>query len=320
VTIPAPPRKIYPPTISGQAAPGQTLTASPGTWSGTRPLAYTYQWQRCDAAGANCVGIAGATRQTYAVVPTDLGHRLVLVVTARNTAGSASAVSQPTAVVADTTPPGIPSFSQPANASQRQVRVAVAWSSTDAGTGVASYDIRFRSAPYNGGFGVETPWHSGTSARSAVFVGSPGTTYCFSARAHDRAGNVSAWSTETCTALPVDDRALAAASGTWLRGSASGYYRGTYSASATAGTALLLRGIQARRLALLATRCPVCGTVQIFWNGTLLKRVSLRTPAFAKKQLVPLGSFASVKTGTVRIRVSSSHQPVQIDGLVADHA
>jgi hypothetical protein len=315
-----PPSNTSPPTISGSAAPAQTLTASPGTWSGTPPLTYAYQWLRCDAAGVNCASIAGATRQAYTVVPADIAHRLVVVVTARNAAGSASASSEPTALVADTAPPTIPSFSKPAQRFQRQVRFSVAWSSTDTGTGVANYDTRYRSARYDGDFGVETAWQSATSAPSAGFTGSPGTTYCFSARARDQAGNVSDWSAETCTALPVDDRALAAASGTWLRRSADGYYRRTYSTAARKGSALVLRGVQVRRLALLATRCPTCGTVQILWNGTLLKQVSLAAATLEKKRLLALGPFPSLQEGTVRMRVSSSGRPVQIDGLAASRA
>jgi GH25 family lysozyme M1 (1,4-beta-N-acetylmuramidase) len=320
VTIPAPPRNISAPTISGTAAAGQTLTASHGTWSGTQPLTYTYQWQRCDAAGASCASIASAASQTYAVSSADIGHRLVVVVTARNAAGSASAASSPTAVVADTTPPTLPAFSQPARRFQRQIRFAVAWSSTDSGSGVASYDVRYRSARYDGGFGAETAWQTATSATSAAFTGSPGTTYCFSARARDRSGNVSAWSGETCTELPVDDRTLAAVSGTWLRSSGDGYYRRTYSAAARSGAALVLRGVAARRLALLGTRCAACGTVDVFWNGTLLKQISLTAPTLAKKQLIGLGSFPAIETGTVRIRVVSSGRPVQIDGLGATPA
>jgi hypothetical protein len=120
--------------------------------------------------------------------------------------------------------------------------------------------------------------------------------------------------------LPVDDRTLAAASGTWLRRSADGYYRRTYSTAAREGAALVLRGVQGRRLALLATRCPTCGTVQIFWDGTLLKQVSLAAPTPEKKRLLALGPFASLREGTVRMRVSSSGRPVQIDGLAVSRA
>src|SRR5262249_50916181 len=246
---------------------------------------------------------------SYTVAPADIGQRLVVVVTARNSAGTTSAASVPTAIVTDTTPPTIPVFSTPDHRFQRQVRFAVAWTASAAGTRVGSYDIRYRSAPYNGAFGVETAWLSSPSATNATFVGSPGTTYCFSARASDRAGNVSGWSNETCTALPVDDRTLAVASGPGARRVAAGYYNGTYSSSAKAGAGLVLHNIETRRLALLATRCPSCGTVQVFWNGRLLKAVTLTAPTLQKRQLVALGSFSSVQTGTATVRVSSSGRP-----------
>ena len=44
---------------------GETLTADPGTWTGTGPLDYTYQWQRCDFIGKDCEVITGATDATY---------------------------------------------------------------------------------------------------------------------------------------------------------------------------------------------------------------------------------------------------------------
>ncbi len=87
------------PTISGQAVIGSTLTADPGTWSGTTPITYTYQWQRCGSGGNNCSGISGATQTTYKVQPADGDHTLRVRVTAKNVDGTRQASSAPTAVV-----------------------------------------------------------------------------------------------------------------------------------------------------------------------------------------------------------------------------
>src|SRR5436305_11442951 len=68
------------PTITGSAQPGQVLSADPGTWSGTAPISYAYQWRRCDASGTNCVDIAGASSQTYTAVAADSGSTLRVAV------------------------------------------------------------------------------------------------------------------------------------------------------------------------------------------------------------------------------------------------
>jgi hypothetical protein len=93
------PVNTAPPTISGSAVQGQTLTASPGTWSGTPAPTFTYQWQRCDSGGGNCVAILGATSPTYMLGVSDVGSTIRVVVTGTNSVGSAAASSAATAVV-----------------------------------------------------------------------------------------------------------------------------------------------------------------------------------------------------------------------------
>src|SRR5262249_48594676 len=68
---PAPPVNEAPPTITGTAQPGQTLTEAHGKWSNS-PTSYAYQWQQCDSAGSSCASISGATKQTYEVTPGDV--------------------------------------------------------------------------------------------------------------------------------------------------------------------------------------------------------------------------------------------------------
>ena len=99
VVQPVPPEVTSYPTVSGTAQEGQTLTAGLGTWSGTQPINYADQWQRCQSSGANCAPIAGATATTYTLTAADVGSRVEVSVTASNMGGSATASSPPTAVV-----------------------------------------------------------------------------------------------------------------------------------------------------------------------------------------------------------------------------
>jgi parallel beta helix pectate lyase-like protein/PASTA domain-containing protein len=96
---PQPPTNSAVPTIAGTPKPGQTLTAAPGTWNGTAPIAFAYQWNSCDGAGASCVALSSETTSTYLVSSSDAGSTFRVVVTASNVAGRASATSAATAVV-----------------------------------------------------------------------------------------------------------------------------------------------------------------------------------------------------------------------------
>lgn len=102
--LPSPaPANTAPPTISGNPIIGFSLVGSPGSWSvvnGAPSPTYTYQWQLCSSAGANCANIAEATDSTY-LVTGNLGATIRLQVTARNPYGSATATSTATRVVAD---------------------------------------------------------------------------------------------------------------------------------------------------------------------------------------------------------------------------
>jgi hypothetical protein len=85
------------PSVSGNPVEGGTLTASDGTWSGAP--AFSRSWLRCDADGANCTPIEGATSAAYTATAADVGWRLRVRVTATQ-GRSVSSDSEPTGVVA----------------------------------------------------------------------------------------------------------------------------------------------------------------------------------------------------------------------------
>ena len=97
----APPTNTALPTISGSGPPreGRQLTVTNGTWTGSQPMTFTYQWSRCDSSGGACVDLAGATSKTYTPTSSDVGSRLRATVTATNAGGVASATSNPTSAI-----------------------------------------------------------------------------------------------------------------------------------------------------------------------------------------------------------------------------
>jgi hypothetical protein len=85
-----PPEPVAAPVLSGRPAVGQSLSCSNGGWSGGS-LTFTYAWVR--DPGPEEGTIEGATASTYTVSSKDQGHTLACLVTAHNSAGTASAVS-----------------------------------------------------------------------------------------------------------------------------------------------------------------------------------------------------------------------------------
>jgi hypothetical protein len=91
-----PPRNHVSPTISGGIEVGSTLTTTDGTWFGSQPITFTYQWRICTPDGSDCNSIPGATGKTYVLQPSDYGSTIRIMIRGRNGAGVAFGVSNHT--------------------------------------------------------------------------------------------------------------------------------------------------------------------------------------------------------------------------------
>lgn len=82
------------PSITGTPESGETLTAAPGTWTGTPAPTFTYQWF------ADGESLAGQNGTTLPVVADYVGQDVSVLVTGTNATGSKSAMSAVVTVTA----------------------------------------------------------------------------------------------------------------------------------------------------------------------------------------------------------------------------
>ena len=139
------PANTSPPTITGAAQAGSSLSASTGAWSGS-PTAYAYQWKRCDPDGSLCGAISGATAPTYPLSSADVGSTLRVAVTAANAYGSSTATSAQSALVGAAPPasPAIATTSFSGSISAKQPSKAF---DLTVGDGSATATLSFNKAP-----------------------------------------------------------------------------------------------------------------------------------------------------------------------------
>ena len=134
-------------------------------------------------------------------------------------------------------------------------------------------------------------------------------THVFKAWATDGFGSADPSAASRTFTVPVNNTALTHSTG-WTKKTGTGYFRDTYSTSSKQGAALSLPVTGARRIALVATKAPGQGKVNIMLGQTLLKQVNLSSATTQKKQV-----FESVlpapRSGTVKLVVATSGKPVR---------
>jgi hypothetical protein len=226
---------------------------------------------------------------------------------------TATATATATLPTFDTVAPTA-SFTGPTRSTILTSSTVVSWRGSD-NVGVASFDVRYRKAAWNGQLGgfIAPSSLQATTAHSTVVALAAGSLYCFSVRARDAAGNVSGFGAQRCTARPLDDRALEA-SGKWAKTKGKVYYSGTVSASKAKGATLTRKGALAGRMALVASTGKGFGKVGVLYNAKLVKTVNLSAKGTHNEVVIALPRLA--KAGTVQLKVLSSGKTVRVDGLL----
>jgi hypothetical protein len=223
---PLPPAATKLPALSGKAEDGQLLTVSNGTWTGTPPLSYAYQWEACNSSGAECASIAGATASAYRTTTSQIGGTLRAVVTASNAGGSTSATSAVSATIV-AGPPVNTSLPE-ASGTAMEGQTLSAGTGTWAGTPPFTYTYQWQSC---NGSGESCSNISGAkSATYALGSGNLGSTLRVLVTAKNTSGSAKATSPVTATVvakapvntvLPVisgtaqDGQTLSTSTGSW---------------------------------------------------------------------------------------------------------
>jgi hypothetical protein len=193
--------------------------------------------------------------------------------------------------------------------------LAFTYAGRDVGSGVASYDVKFRRAGPSGAWSADqypAAWQHITAAKVAR-TELAGYTDCFSVRVRDKAGNTSAWSPQRCAAVVLDDRSLTMSAG-WSRRTGTPFYLHTETQTTTLNMTLTRGSSTVDRLALLVTRCATCGSLRIDISGKYLTTVSLYSRTTQYRSLVVLPAFTN-RSGIVHLRVATSGKLVQVDAL-----
>ena len=185
------PSSTSPPVVTGVAQQGRTLTLQSGSWSGTDPILFAYQWRRCDSAGAACTAISGASGQTYTLTSSDVGATVRALVTATNADGSGTALSDPTTWVSGVSAP-YPTTAPAISGSARQGSTLSASNGGWSGNGSISYRYQWQRCNGSGAGCATIP---GATSSTYQLVGSDvGATVRVEVTATNSSGSTSAFS------------------------------------------------------------------------------------------------------------------------------
>ncbi|MDO9397281.1 MAG: hypothetical protein Q7T71_12095, partial [Herbiconiux sp.] len=118
--------------------------------------------------------------------------------------------------------------------------------------------------------------------------------------------------------VPLNDRKLTPITNGWKRGTRATAYLGTYTgtrAGAPKGQALSYGFTKVTSFSLIAATGPNQGTVQVKYQGKVLRTINLGGPATGRS-VFKIADFAAMRSGTLRI-ITTNKKPVQIGGLAA---
>lgn len=171
------------------------------------------------------------------------------------------------------------------------------------GNGTVAYQCTFQGKPQDCEYGA------------AQLFGMTKGDYRFTAAAIDDSGNVDGSPAATEWTIPLNNTALNY-SKEWKDKHARGYFRDSY-AKATKKGAYAQQGRPKgfRSAALIATKCPDCGTVKVLLDGKRIKKIDLSASKERHRRVIELGTWKKKQDGRLRFVVTSKGKDVILEGF-----
>ena len=188
----------------------------------------------------------------------------------------------------------------------------VIWDANDAGgAGIDRYELQQQK---DGGSWTTIAWPTRASAILALALGH---SYRHRVRAHDRAGNVGAWSVGAAVVPRIvqGSSSLVSPRGSW---------RTQFTALASGGSTRWNTSTRARatfrftgyEVAWVGSLGPGGGRVDVFVDGVLYARVDLHARAIHWRRVLFNADWVSRGTHTIELRSSRASQRVDVDAFV----
>ncbi|ANJ26440.1 beta strand repeat-containing protein [Agromyces aureus] len=284
------------PAITGTAAVGSTLTATPGTW--TMGTAFSYQWS------ASGTAISGATASTFALTSAQAGKTITVAV--KGTLSGYPTITKTTAATTKVSTTAVPTISGTTTVGSTLTAKTGTWT-----TGTAfSYQWSASGAAISG---ATASTFALTSAQvgKQITVTVTGTLsgYTTVSKASVATAKVAAAATPIVSGTATVGSTLTATPGTWTTGTALAYQwnaAGTAISGATASTFTLTNAQVGKQITVTVTGTLAGYPTVSKSSATTLKVAIATTPEPSGRFFV--GSTVSVQTGTWTTGTAFSYQ------------
>jgi hypothetical protein len=288
---------VAPVSDGGSPITGYTATASPGG-------------KTCTTSGALFCTVTGMADGLY-----------TFTVIATNGTGSSLPSAPSSALRIDTIKPSAsaPAASLVTNSTiaSTTVPVRLAWSGSDAGSGIDHFELAFST---NGGAYVALTEPTPTSTSlTRSFAPSTTRTYRFRVRALDHSGNASAWLYGPTFHVKLIQQSSTAVhyAGTWATGTSTSATGGSYKSTHSTGASATYT-FTGRMIAMVAYKASNVGSVKIYVDGVYRATVSLYASTTAWRRIVYVRGWTSSGTHTIKIVCAGTagHPRIDLDAYV----